>query len=422
MSRKVTAGAATLLGGVRVTTEEPEVFEDVDLGELVSRGPTSNVNRTTVLPRRAGRRGSMATELEPRFRHVRMLGAGAMGQVELVRDNDIQRTVAVKQILDGQASEEALLRFADEVRVVGQLEHPGIVPIYDVGRGEDGRVYQVMKHLDGETMEAIIDHLKAGDPAYHERFTPEYRARLFLGILDAMSYAHAKGVLHRDLKPSNIMIGPYGEVTVMDWGIAKPLRSERVSGNVEPLGRTCPEELDGRLLETRVGSLAGTPLYMSPEQAAGMNGELDERSDVYSLCVLFYEWMVLRHPLGDKKSVPEVLASLVLREYSAADLFGPAQAARAPYEYVWIVYRGLQRDREKRYQSVRELEAAIKGVLDGNIRVQCDVTLAKSYAHRLVHWIDRHPKLYKGLFRAAKFLLVAAAAAIVAAVGIGAWT
>jgi serine/threonine-protein kinase len=422
MLKEVSGAGSTLLGGIRVTgAEAPEVFE-VDLDELVSDGSGSNVGRTTVLPRRAGGKGALAADIEPRFRHVRMLGAGAMGQVELVHDNDIQRTVAVKQILGGVASDEAMLRFADEVRVVGRLEHPGIVPIYDVGRGEDGRVYQVMKHLEGETMERIIARLRAGDPAYVERFTPEYRARLFVGVLDAMSYAHARGVLHRDLKPANIMIGPFGEVTVMDWGIAKPLGKKPRTRDVEPLGRTVPEGYEGRLLETRIGSLAGTPLYMSPEQAAGMNGELDERSDVYSLCAVFYEWLVLEHPLGDMKSVPQVLASLVLGEYSAADLVGPAQSAGTPMEYVWIIYRGLQRDRDKRYQSVKELEEAIKGVMGGNIRVQCDITLAKSYAHRLVHWIDRHPKLYVSLFRAARFLLVAAVVAMVVAACVGAWT
>jgi serine/threonine-protein kinase len=160
---------------------------------------------------------------------------------------------------------------------------------------------------------------------------------------------------------------------------------------------------------------------MSPEQAFGMNAELDERSDVYSLCVVLYEWLVLEHPLGKMKSVAEVLASFALREYSAADLAGRAQAARAPMEYIWIVYRGLQRDRDQRYQSVKELELAIKGVLDGKIRVQCHFTLAKSYAHGLVHWIDRHPKLYTSLFRTAKYLLFAVATAFVIAGGMEAW-
>src|SRR5262249_24034206 len=152
-----------------------------------------------------------------------------------------RRTVAVKRVLERDMSNAALLRFADEIRVVGQLEHPGIVPIYDVGRDEDGRVYLVMKHLHGETMEDILQHLRDGDKAYLARFTIDYRIHLFLSVLDAVSYAHARGILHRDLKPANIQIGPYGEVTVMDWGIAKPFRRSETQIDVKPLDKTFVE-------------------------------------------------------------------------------------------------------------------------------------------------------------------------------------
>ena len=124
---------------------------------------------------------------------------------------------------------------------------------------------------------------------------------LFLAVLDAMRYAHARGVLHRDIKPANIMIGPFGEVTVLDWGIAKPIRSKAAAGsNVQPLEPSALDTHDKRGHETQLGALAGTPLYMSPEQAAGRNDELDERSDVYSLSVLLYEWLsaLKPHPLS----------------------------------------------------------------------------------------------------------------------------
>jgi len=233
----------------------------------------SVAERTTVLPRRKKMPAAEA-DLEPtqrlRFERVRLLGQGAMGQVELARDNDIRRTVAVKRMIGDTISAEALMRFADEIRVVGQLEHPGIVPIYDVGRDANGDVYLVMKHLEGESMEEVIDKLKAGDPDYCERFPVEYRVHLFLQVLDAVRYAHARGILHRDLKPANIQIGPFGEVTVMDWGIAKPFSPAQQSNDVQLLDKTLLES-QGRLLETQFGSLAGTPLYMSPEQAAGRN-------------------------------------------------------------------------------------------------------------------------------------------------------
>ncbi|HEY3256382.1 MAG TPA: serine/threonine-protein kinase [Polyangiaceae bacterium] len=390
-----------------------------------ARAASSEAGRSTVLPRR--RASELSAELDPaarpRFDRVRLLGKGGMGEVELARDNDIRRTVAVKRLNGELVSHEAQLRFADEVRVVGQLEHPGIVPIYDVGRDDSGQVYLVMKHLQGETMEQVIEKLGSGDAEYCARFSLESRVHLFLSVLDAVRYAHARGILHRDIKPANIQIGPFGEVTLMDWGIAKPIArnaSPRTESSLDSaLPQPAPEQPHEqpraeRLLHTQLGSLAGTPLYMSPEQAAGRNADLDERSDVYALCVLLYEWLVLKHPLQGKTTINEVLSTIISEEYSRRALFEPAHAASVPMEYVWIVVRGLARARERRYQSVSELEDAIKQVLDGRIRVQCHVTLGKRAAAGFSHWIDRHALSYSLLFG-----LVSIAA--LATLGLGLW-
>src|SRR5262249_32245374 len=153
-----------------------------------------------------------------------------------------------------------------------------------------------------------------------ERFTIDYRIHLFLSVLDAISYAHARGILHRDIKPANIQIGPYGEVTVMDWGIAKPFQRAEGAASALPLDKTMLESHDQRVVETHLGSLAGTPLYMSPEQAAGRNDDLDDRSDVYALCLLLFEWLVLEHPRRETGTVVEVLAATVSRDYDWRDL------------------------------------------------------------------------------------------------------
>jgi len=404
-------GAPTGLGagGERSVTSTlaglpPTPVMPVDLGETLAADSleqkdapsaslsTTMATRTTVLPRRKTQ-GTASAEQRPRFDRVRVLGEGGMGQVELARDNDIRRTVALKRLHADVQSEEALLRFADEVRIVGQLEHPAIVPVYDVGRDESGQVYLVMKHLNGETMEQIIDKLQEGDPAYTARYTIEHRVHLFLGVLDAIRYAHARGVIHRDLKPANIMIGPYGEVTVLDWGIAKPIRTEKGQGSTEPLGRTLVDTQDKRLQETQLGSLAGTPLYMSPEQAAGRNDELDERSDVYSLSVVLFEWLTLGHPLKDKKTVTEVIAA-VISGVDVSKVGRDAVLGGTPAEWVNVIEKGMVRDREARFQSVAEFENAIKAVLDGRCRIECHVTLAKRAAYEFTHWIDRHPMAY----------------------------
>jgi serine/threonine-protein kinase len=356
--------------------------------------------RTTVLPRRRSPEEVIAPEeARPRFDRVRKLGEGGMGEVELVRDNDIRRTVALKRLRGDTSSEGALARFADEVRIVGQLEHPSIVPIYDVGRDEDGRVYLVMKHLEGETMEDIIARLRAGEPGYAARFTVQHRIHLFLAVLDAIRYAHARGIVHRDLKPANIMIGPYGEVTVLDWGIAKVF-TNAVTAKAEALDKTAVDTLD-RPVATRAGSLAGTPLYMSPEQAAGRNDEIDGASDAYSLCVVLYEWLTLVHPLRDERSVSELLARIIARDYTREELAGPAFAAQVPAEYIHVLFRGLRRKREERFASVADLEQDIDGIQAGHIRMQCHVTFTKRGLHGLMHWMDRHPVAFTLLLAAA---------------------
>jgi serine/threonine protein kinase len=171
------------------------------------------------------------------------------------------------------------------------------------------------------------------------------------------------------------------------------------------------------MLETQAGHLAGTPLYMSPEQAAGLNDDLDERSDIYTLCVLLYEWLVLRHPLQDRQSIPEVLATLVLSDYTRQQLVPSAKAAGVPMEYVWLITRGLVRSRDERYQTVKELEAAISAIQNGNVRVQCEITLAKRSLNAVSHWIDRHATLYTVLVRSsiATLALTAATAVVLVA-------
>jgi serine/threonine-protein kinase len=351
-----------------------------------------------VLPRRRRVPGSVAVdESRPRFQRLRVLGEGGMGQVELARDNDIRRTVAVKRLRDEAQSDEAMLRFADEVRIVGQLEHPAIVPVYDVGRDESGQVYLVMKHLDGETMEQIIEKLRESDPEATAKYTIEHRVRLFAAVLDAIRYAHARGVIHRDLKPANIMIGPYGEVTVLDWGIAKPIPPKDGRPAPQPLARPVTDSHDKRLQETQFGALAGTPLYMSPEQASGRNDELDERSDIYALCILLYEWLSLVHPLADKQTVPEVLAATI-NGLDVDRLGEMAVLAGTPAEYALCIKTGIAHDPARRYQSVDELDSELRRVQDGHMRVQCHITLSKRVLHETAHWIDRHPKLFFWLF------------------------
>jgi serine/threonine-protein kinase len=369
--------------------------------------------RTTVLPR-VSAVVDACTDPGPsrRFEPLQLLGEGGVGEVSLVEDRDIERKVALKRLRPEMRSEPALARFAEEVRIIGQLEHPNITPVHDVGIDEEGQHYFVMKYVDGETLETIIGRLRAGDPVYVARFDHEQRIEIFLGILNAIRYAHAKGIIHRDLKPANIMVGPFGEVTVMDWGIAKRTRRDAAVPPSESLAATAAAlatASDARA-RTQVGAVVGTPLYMAPEQAAGDHASVDERSDIYALSLLLYELLSLNHPLAELRTVEAVLACLVAEGVDERPWVIKVALARAgaPAEFADLIARGIARDRARRFASVDELEQALYDTRGGRIAVTCHVTLAKRAARGLVRWIDRSPMQFSIAFVVASMTLLAA--------------
>jgi serine/threonine-protein kinase len=363
-----------------------------------TRGGSEGFMRTTVLPKAtpASVEPSPQPGIERRFEQVQMLGAGGMGEVALVEDRDIQRRVALKRLRAGGRSEPALARFAEEVRIIGQLEHPNITPVHDVGIDEDGQHYFVMKFVEGETLESIIGKLKAGDPAYARRFSHDQRIEVFIGILNAVRYAHARGIIHRDLKPANIMVGKFGEVTVVDWGIAKKLARPESAGDSSPPSEAGADPR-GRTVD---GALVGTPMYMSPEQAAGDLPAVDERSDIYSLSLVLFELLTLGHPLAGKPTVEAVLAALIADglDASVGHIKTDLARAGAPADYAELISRGLQRDPARRFASVDALEQALKEVREGKVPVSCHITLTKRAIGELALFIDRRPVLFSLLF------------------------
>ncbi len=372
-----------------------------DTNGSTARLGRSTFARTTVLP------GPTHVEEHSRYEPLRTIGEGGMGEVVLVRDHDIGRQVAVKRLKASANERSAVLRFAEEVRTVGLLEHPGIVPIHDVGVDEAGQHYLVMKYVEGETLENIIERIRDRDPETLARYPHSDRAALFLSLLKALRYAHQKGVLHRDLKPANVMIGKFGEVMLMDWGIAK--RSQREASDVASTEDDVTPDPD-RLVQTAAGSLLGTPMYMSPEQAMGRKGELDARSDIYSASLLFLELMTGEHPYASKRNLQELILAQ-LKEPVGHDVIRKLAApAGMPMEYAYVIQRGLEKDPANRYASVEEMENELRAIASGKCAIRCHVTFGKRAGQEALGWIDRHPLAYTVIFFGSMIALLGAMA------------
>jgi serine/threonine protein kinase len=274
-----------------------------------------------------------------RYRLLERIARGGMGVVYAAEDEKLERRVALK-VLDVPGTDGDLAnRLMREARVLARLEHPGIVPVHDVGTLADGRVFYTMKFVEGQRLDKFIEGVES----------MQDRLRLFLRICEAVAFAHTRGVLHRDLKPANIMVGPFGEVLVMDWGLAKILRGEAASAVrgadpeatiVEKLKQT-GEESDSTKSSviTGHGTVMGTPGYMSPEQARGEVEVLDARSDIFSLGAL------LRFILAQK--TPAEFTPRLDRSLEA------------------ICAKATAEQRDSRYSAVQELGQDVSRYLDG---------------------------------------------------------
>ncbi len=226
------------------------------------------------------------------------LGVGGMGDIDLCRDRTTGRLVARKTVSPALATDAGVrARFASEARVQAQLEHPAIVPVYDCGVDDGGRAFFTMKRVRGQTLADVIEALARGDADAAERHGRHRLLTAFVQVCRAIDYAHERGVVHRDLKPANVMLGPYGEVYVLDWGLAK------VRGAPDRNATLSFDGLDVAAAQTQAGDVFGTPGYMSPEQARG--DEVDARSDVYALGAILFEILTLAplHGGGTAKAV-----------------------------------------------------------------------------------------------------------------------
>jgi eukaryotic-like serine/threonine-protein kinase len=283
------------------------------------------------------------------------ISRGGMGAVHVALDRTLGRQVAVKLLLSRfEASSAVARRFVDEAHIAGQLQHPGIPPIHDLGTLPDGRPFLAMKLIKGRTLDELL----------HERTDPGTDRGRFIAVLEqvcqAVAYAHARRVIHRDLKPQNIMVGAFGEVQVMDWGLAKVLgetRTARVPTDSDL--RVATEILSARDTdgsETQSGSVLGTPAYMAPEQAVGAIEQVDERSDVFGLGGVLAVILTGRPPyMSDSAESTRVLAA----RGKVEECFARLETCGAEPDLVELCKRCLSPEREDRPASAGEVAAAV---------------------------------------------------------------
>ncbi|MEY2746826.1 MAG: hypothetical protein RL112_1868 [Planctomycetota bacterium] len=318
-----------------------------------------------------------------RYRVLQELARGGMGAVLRVWDEDLRRTLAMKVVLareraptsDSKSEARVLGRFLEEAQVTGQLDHPGIVPVHELGLGSNGQVYFTMRLVRGEDLRAIYGRVLRGEDGW----TTTRAVGVLLKACEAMSYAHDKGVVHRDLKPGNIMVGRYGEVYVMDWGLARVdgardrhdlrIRTTSSDASVRTERREERDATPDSPLATMDGDIIGTPAYMPPEQARGELGLVCPRSDVYSLGALLYHLLAVDRvdmpyvPTGAKLTQTRVLYAVLEGPPPPLATLAPA----APAALVAIAEKAMQRDPARRYASMAALADDLRAYLEGRV-------------------------------------------------------
>ncbi len=289
---------------------------------------------------------SLALAHRGRFDLGDELGRGGMGLVIAAHDRGLQRDVAMKVLQPGLQDrpgfDSALRR---EARVLGSLEHPAIVPLYELGVHPDGQSYYTMRRVGGSSLGAVLRRLQLGDVQTSQAWPLRRLVQVFIQIAQGMNHAHGRGVVHRDLTPDNILLGELGEVQICDWGTAKRLQHEPAADGVVP----------------------GSPVYMSPEQAAGRDRDVDGRADIYALGVMLYEALTLRRPYGGETSQQQLEACQNVVPLP------PSTVARdrvVPPDLEVLCLAMLQKKPARRPQTMREVYEALEAFLAGDLQRQ----------------------------------------------------
>lgn len=295
-----------------------------------------------------------------KYSDERLLFNGRKCYLEAVFDNITGRMVARKSLRhELRNDEDERRRFLREARVTAQLAHPNTIPLYEIGVTKMKSLYFTMKLLRGEDLYEAIKRLSNHDPQAIQVFPISELVDIFLQVCQALAFAHAHGVIHRDIKPENVWLGQFGEVVLLDWGVAKVWGVEDPPWEPEDFAAVNPdEEVDRKQLRTltRSGQLPGTPLYMSPEQILG-HKSIDERSDIFSMGVMLYELMTLKEPFrGD--TVRKTFDLIIHDEPIPPRERAPER--NVPETFEQIILRAMAKEKKDRYQSIKEMANDIR--------------------------------------------------------------
>ena len=293
------------------------------------------------------------------YGELRTIGVGGMGAVFSGREPGLMREVALKMLRPAYRwSPERITAFIREARATAQISHPNIVPVHRIGVFEGAGVYFSMKRIRGQTLRSIISQMADGDRELRRRFTLRRMLEIFVAACNGVSFAHSRGVIHCDLKPANLMVGDYGEVLVMDWGMAQYHEHHTSVGERGV-------DLGGEAAKDRPGTLGGTPAFMAPELLTGELREPDRQTDVYSLGVILYSILTWRPSPYPHDLSREELMRHVCRHRPPPPRRAAHPKLKVPRELEAIALKAMARDRNKRYADVQALLDDVHNFLDG---------------------------------------------------------
>ncbi|MFC1853104.1 SUMF1/EgtB/PvdO family nonheme iron enzyme, partial [candidate division CSSED10-310 bacterium] len=384
------------------SSREPEEVSDkvADFTAILEKGvdqgeKTKHLEKPGLARKEVARPADPSSPLSfPGFLLKGEIGRGGFGSVLLARELAAKRDVALKRFDPDRKKGDTVdcwERFVEEAYITAQLQHPGIVPIYTIAPDREGRIFYTMRPIEGQPLHKILEKLKDGDKKAEKEFPLRRLAQIMLSVCQTMFFAHERGVIHRDLKPANIIVGNYGDVLVIDWGLAKVVekpdqgRDEARVEEADPFERvwsqfqrdieTVRTKEDSSFQFTMDGQILGTPAYMSPEQVRGRLSEIDNISDIWSIGIILYECATLLLPF---EGIHQFALLHGILEKEPRNPVDANPQRRVPLELAEIINKCLEKDKKDRYESLKDLivdlERWIEGIAPWRLIEQFDFT------------------------------------------------